>query len=149
VIDLVSYRVILEDLEELLLNPTKPSLAPKSLPFQTWARLQQNHAQEATLSSVLPAGDIPAGDLEYWGMVNQSNTYGDVTRYGFEIDAAKTSLLLPDCNTGLRTELVDILVSVLIHSFAQVFTDRVVPSIYNEGHGRETIDDSDIARTVG
>ncbi|KAL1959111.1 hypothetical protein VTO42DRAFT_2898 [Malbranchea cinnamomea] len=150
VIDLVSWRVLLEDLEELLLNPTKPSLAPKSLPFQTWQRMQEENAQEQSLSQVLPIENVPAGDFSYWGMENRPNTYGDAACEGFEIDSAATSLILTDCNIGLRTEPIDILVSVLMHSFGQVFTDRIAPPIYNEGHGREPWDESiDIARTVG
>lgn len=150
VIDLVSWRVILEDLEELLLNPMEPSLAAKSLPFQTWERMQEENAQGQSLSKVLPIEDVPAGNFNYWGMVNRPNTYGDAACEGFEIDAATTSLLLTDCNIGLRTEPIEILVSVLMHSFGQIFTDRVIPAIYNEGHGRELWDESiDIARTVG
>lgn len=150
VVDLVSWRVILEDLEELLLNPTKPSLAPKSLPFQTWQNMQHENAQKLSVLDVMPLDDIPAGDFSYWGMVNQPNTYGDASCTGFEIDAATTSLLTTECNARLCTETVDILISVLLQSFGQIFTDRSIPAIHNEGHGREPWDEAiDIARTVG
>ncbi|KAF3490821.1 nonribosomal peptide synthase [Arthroderma uncinatum] len=150
VIDLVSWRVILEDLEDLLLNPVNPSLSDKSIPFQTWAKLQQEHCQNLTLSNVLPTDNIPRADFAYWGTDVKDNTYGASAAEGFEIDAATTSFILTDCHTGLRTEPIDLFVSVLIHSFGQIFTDREPPAIFNEGHGREIWDESiDIARTIG
>ncbi|EFQ97050.1 hypothetical protein MGYG_00094 [Nannizzia gypsea CBS 118893] len=149
-IDLVSWRVILEDLEELLVNPTNPSLNDKSIPFQTWAKLQTEHCQDLSLSHVLPNDNIPQANFAYWGADVKGNTYGASAAEGFEIDASTTSFLLTDCHNGLRTEPVDLFVSILIHSFSQVFTDREPPAIYNEGHGREIWDESiDIARTIG
>ncbi|EGE07648.1 nonribosomal peptide synthase [Trichophyton equinum CBS 127.97] len=150
VIDLVSWRVILEDLEELLVNPSNPSLNDKSIPFQTWAKLQTEHCRDLSLSHVLPNDNIPRANFAYWGTDVKANTYGASAAEGFEIDAATTSFLLTDCHNGLRTEPVDLFVSVLIHSFTQVFTDREPPAIFNEGHGREIWDESiDIARTIG
>ncbi|KAK2871711.1 NRPS, partial [Arthroderma sp. PD_2] len=150
VIDLVSWRVILEDLEDLLTNPINPSLSDKSIPFQTWAKLQKQHCQNLALSHVLPTDNIPPADFAYWGTEVKDNTYGASAAEGFEIDAATTSFLLTDCHTGLRTEPIDLFVSVLIHSFSQIFTDREPPAIFNEGHGREIWDESiDIARTIG
>ncbi|KAM5489397.1 NRPS cluster protein [Microsporum audouinii] len=150
VIDLVSWRVILEDLEDLLVNPTDPSLSDKSIPFQTWARLQKEHCQNLSLSHVLPHDNVPPANFAYWGTDVKDNIYGASAAEGFEIDAATTSFLLTDCHNGLRTEPVDLFVSVLIHSFGQIFTDREPPAIYNEGHGREIWNESiDIARTIG
>jgi len=150
VIDLVSWRIILEELEELLLNPHTAKLPEPTLPFQTWCRLQAVHCQNLVSEKFLPADDIPAGDFAYWGMEDRPNTYGDVACEGFELDSVTTSLLLTECHKALRTETVDILLSALLHSFGQVFSDRLVPAVYNEGHGREAWDSSiDISRTVG
>ncbi|KAK2746937.1 NRPS [Myotisia sp. PD_48] len=150
VIDLVSWRVILEDLEEILLNPANPSLADKSIPFSSWSKLQKEQCQNLSLSDVMPTDNIPAADFDYWGVNIAANTYGGAACEGFEIDAATTAMLLTDCHSTLRTDPIDLLVAVLIHSFGHVFTDRDAPVIYNEGHGREPWDDSiDIARTVG
>lgn len=149
VLDLVSWRVILEDVEELLRNPQH---APVELPlsFQTWCRLQASHCQRLPLEKVLSIEDIPSGDAEYWGMHNQANLYGDVKCGGFELDSEMTLSLLSDCHNALRTETIDILLSSLIYSFSSVFQDRKVPAIYNEGHGREPSDmEVDLSRTVG
>ena len=151
VIDLVSYRVILEDLEEILLDPnTAATGAERSLPFQTWCRLQTEQCQSLSTEKVLPVENVPAANFAYWGMEGKANTYGDVACEGFEIDAALTSLILTESHGSLRTETVDILLSALLHSFGQAFTDRCVPAVYNEGHGREPFDSTiDITRTVG
>jgi len=150
VIDLVSWRVILEDLEELLKDPMAALTETKPLPFQTWCRLQEKHCHQLSLSKVLPIDSVPAGDFAYWGMADQPNTYGDVACDGFELDSTTTSLLLMRCHDALRTETVDILLSALISSFGQAFPDRAVPAVYNEGHGREPWDPAiDLSRTVG
>ncbi|KAI9691601.1 MAG: NRPS [Bathelium mastoideum] len=150
VIDLVSWRIILEDMEELLTNPERSSIADPPMPFQTWCNLQAQHCHSFEIDSVLPSLDVPAGDGAYWGMVHQPNVYGDVISEGFEVDAHTTSTLLSRSHEALGTETVDLLLSALIHSFAQTFTDRCAPPIYNEGHGREVWDsDIDLSKTVG
>ncbi|KAF2678227.1 amino acid adenylation domain-containing protein [Lentithecium fluviatile CBS 122367] len=150
VIDLVSWRVVLEELEDILSNTSAPMLAPKTLPFQAWCRLQAEHAQVQLPTTVLPVGDVPRGDLAYWGMENIPNNYGGVVSEGFELGADSTALVMNSCHNALRTEPVDILFAALLTSFAQVFPDRTVPPLYTETHGREPWNDStDISRTVG
>ncbi|OCL14025.1 nonribosomal peptide synthase [Glonium stellatum] len=150
VIDLVSWRIILEDLEETLEDPGTTATMQRSLPFQTWCRLQTEHCQGLSAGEVLPVDNVPVADLEYWGMENKPNNYGDVACEGFEIDSTTTSLLLTDCHKALKTETVDILLSTLLHSFSQIFANRGVPAVYSEGHGREPPSpDIDISRTVG
>lgn len=131
VIDLVSWRVILEEIEEILLNSTQISLGDKPLAFQTWAQLQAEQAASWELNKVLPS-QIPAGDSAFWGMENQADTYGNVICEGFEIDAATTSTMLTECHDTLNTEPIDLLISALIYSFAKSFDDRPVPPIFTE-----------------
>lgn len=93
---------------------------------------------------------MPAGDVAFWGMKNQPDTYGSVVCEGFEIDAATTSIMLKECHDTLNTEPIDLLISALIYSFAQCFEDRPVPPIFTEGHGREPAGLSvNLSRTVG
>lgn len=150
VIDLVSWRVILEDLEELLLHPRTPALLEKTLPFQTWCRLQADHCRDYQSEQAHPVYDVPVCDLTYWGMQDRPNVYGDVVCHSFELDSAATSLLLTECNEALRTDPVDLFLAALIYSFSGTFRDRPAPVVHNEGHGREAWDPSiDISRTVG
>jgi amino acid adenylation domain-containing protein/non-ribosomal peptide synthase protein (TIGR01720 family) len=150
VMDLVSWRVILQDLEEFLVHPETANASEKPLPYQTWCKLQAEHARNMTTLQALPIEDVPRGNMEYWGMVNHENVYGEMTHAGFELDASLTSLLLTGCHTALRTEIPDILLAAMVHSFGQTFGDRPVPPIFAEGHGRESWDPSlDISNVVG
>lgn len=149
IVDLVSWRVILEDLEEILLHPQSYSLLALTLPYQSWSRLQWDQISELE-ETTSTLQDVPPCDLSYWGISDTENTYGEVSCEGFEVDAETTSILLNEANTPIRTEAVDILVAALIHSFAKTFTDHALPVIHNEGHGREPWDNAiDVSRTVG
>ncbi|KAL4933021.1 uncharacterized protein BDV17DRAFT_287381 [Aspergillus undulatus] len=149
VVDIVSWRVILEDLEDFLTSPSGPTNPSSSLPFQTWLELQhQNSAQAQTEERGLE--HLPPPDLNYWGLIKQQIVYGDVDCASFSLDGPTTSVLMSDCHGSLRTEPVDVILAAMAFSFGQTFSDRPLPVIYNEGHGREPWDTSiDISRTVG
>ncbi|KAI9902278.1 hypothetical protein N3K66_001630 [Trichothecium roseum] len=150
IIDLVSWRVILQELEELLVRPDLVLGTDRPLPFQTWSKLQREHAETLSPQQVLPVEGIPDGDAKYWGMEDTPNVYGQMAREGFEIGQSLTSLLLSKCHESLRTEIPDILLAAMIYSFAQTFTDRSVPAVFAEGHGRESWDPSlDLSNVIG
>lgn len=151
VIDLVSWRIILQELEELLLQPDDPLPdAGRLLPFQSWCKMQLEHAETQTPEQVLPIQGIPDGNTEYWGMGDAPNVYGQMAREGFEIGPAQASLLLSKCHESLRTEIPDVLMAAMIFSFGQTFTDRSIPAVFAEGHGRESWDASiDLSNIVG
>ncbi|KAI7777353.1 hypothetical protein LA080_003749 [Diaporthe eres] len=151
VIDLVSWRIILQELEELLLQPDVPlHHGGRLLPFQVWCKMQLEHAETQTPEQVLPIHGIPDGNTEYWGMGDTPNVYGQMAREGFEIGSAQTSLLLSKCHESLRTEIPDVLMAAMIFSFGQTFTDRSIPAVFAEGHGRESWDASiDPSNVVG
>lgn len=150
IIDLVSWRIILQELEELLLRPEAARDMDRPLAFQTWCKMQQDHATAQTPEQALPIHGIPDGNVGYWGMENVPNVYGQMTGKGFEIGPAQTSLLLSKCHEALRTEIPDVLMAAMIFSFGQTFTDRPIPAIFAEGHGRESWDHStDLSNVVG
>ncbi|KAL8873714.1 MAG: hypothetical protein Q9174_000861, partial [Haloplaca sp. 1 TL-2023] len=150
VMDLVSWRVILQELEDILTDPKAVSDTEPSVSFQGWAKLQIEHAHATSLSAVLPTVDIPKQDSTYWGMDDRPNLYGDAEHQGFELDTKTTALILGKSQQSLRTDTVDMLVAALSYSYSEVFTDQGAPTIFNEGHGREVWDDSiDLSRTVG
>lgn len=147
VIDLVSWRVLLEELEDILRGR---ELMPTGLSFQVWSQLQQDQASTLDLGKVWPNTDLPRLDFTYWGIEHQDNVYGNARQESFTVDPALTALFLGDCHHAMRTEPVEVLIAALIQSWSNVFTDRPIPPIFNEGHGREPWDtELDISRTVG
>lgn len=150
VVDLVSWRVILQDIEELLTNPKSAVEVEPSLAFQSWCALQLENAQRVPLSTVLPFNDIPAQSFSYWGIDDRAGSYGEVNCEGFELEAHDTAAITSRCHATLRTDIVDVLIASILHSFSRTFTDRIPATIFNEGHGREVWDENiDLSRTVG
>lgn len=150
VVDIVSWRIILEDLEDLLVNPGKSSSENGSLPFQTWCKLQEEHCKNLIKEKKAATDQLPVIDFGYWGLRNSQTTYGDVDCASFEIDAVHSNRIMMECHKALNTEPIDLFLAAMLHSFGKSFTDRSLPTIYNEGHGREVWDPSiDISHTVG
>ncbi|KAL2106447.1 hypothetical protein VUR80DRAFT_6701 [Thermomyces stellatus] len=149
VIDLVSWRIISQDLETLLREPDTP-LAARSMSFRRWTQLQAQHVQALEYpEEELSRGDSDTGDWEYWGMTPGANAYGDRVQEQFTLSKDETSLLFSDAQP-LRTEPVDALIAGLLHSFRQTFPDRPAPTVFNEGHGRQPWSDAiDLSSTVG
>jgi amino acid adenylation domain-containing protein/non-ribosomal peptide synthase protein (TIGR01720 family) len=147
-VDLVSWRIIIQDLEDIILFG-KFTYQP-SISFQTWANMQREHASSLLTESFTTVNAYPA-DFAYWDMAaGKSNTWGDITESSFTLDEKTTVLLLNDCHRALRTQPIDVMISALIFSFQKTFTDRKAPSVFLEGHGREPwTSDVDISRTVG
>ncbi|KAJ5698546.1 hypothetical protein N7462_000551 [Penicillium macrosclerotiorum] len=150
VVDIVSWKIILEDLEDLIMNPAQTASQDGSLPFQNWCRLQMDHCKGLITEGKVSTDQLPTPDFGYWGLKNSKTTYGDVDCASFEIDAAHTNAILFECHQALNTEPIDLFLASMLHSFGKSFTDRSLPTIYNEGHGREVWDASiDISHTVG
>lgn len=148
VIDLVSWRIILHDLEEILETGALSSSSP--FPFQAWTKLQSTYAKESLQrDKVLPYAIEPA-DYAYWSIEDSSNNYSDTASTAFAVDVNTTSLLLESCQDALGTDPVEIFMATLLYSFRQVFEDRKPPTIFIEGHGRESWDSEiDITDTIG
>jgi non-ribosomal peptide synthase protein (TIGR01720 family) len=146
-IDMVSWRIVLQDLEELVVSGSLS--LDKALSFQSWCAMQTERAKTHDATISLPfTPEKP--NLLYWGMQGSPNVYGDIKMESFTLSEDTTKFILDGCHSVFRTDTVDILLSAIIYSFGRTFTDRKVPTIYNEGHGREPWEaDIDLSRTVG
>lgn len=149
VIDLVSWRFVLHDLEEILTKGFLSSTPP--FPFQAWLSLQDEYAQKNLTPKKVLSFHVPPADYDYWGMSNKQNVYADTARLGFNLDVDTTKILLGEETQGaLRTEPVEVFMATLLYSFYKVFSDRGAPTIYTEGHGRQPwVPEIDISDTVG
>lgn len=149
IIDLVSWRIILSDLEELLQTGLSIS-GEKPTPFQTWCRMQAEYSREYLVPQRALPFSLPPIESDFWCMEGQPNTYRDLMQENFFLDERITSGFLGDCNKTFRTKPVEILHAAILDSFTRIFHTRAPPVIFNEGHGREPWDPAiDLSRTVG
>ena len=148
VVDLVSWRIILEDLEDLL--TAGKQMMEEIVSFPSWCDLQAKHSLNYLDPKQQLPFDIGEPDYKYWGMEAKTNRGADAIEDTFAIDSELSRKLLGSCNEALRTDIVDILVTAILHSFSIAFSDRSVPAVFTEHHGRESWDkDIDLSRTVG
>lgn len=101
--------------------------------------------------------------LYSWGLAAdglQGTLYGvQITPYAILMRSWKnlpltngeaSRLLLDNCNKPLRTESKEVFISALLYSFHHIFLDRSDPTIFTEGHGRESPNpEVDLSGTVG
>ncbi|KAE8849393.1 hypothetical protein HRS9122_03409 [Pyrenophora teres f. teres] len=160
VIDLVSWRIIVEELEASIAALTEAdsqAIAPvlpdrsQSIPFSAWVELQRRHSRRLIPAQTIPYGlSVPDTDFSFWGILPSQNVYSDVQEIRIALDPTLTSQLLYDCHRALRTEPIDILLASIFISFSKVFPEYALPPIFNESHGREPWNDwIDISQTVG
>ncbi|MFC5957576.1 non-ribosomal peptide synthase/polyketide synthase [Streptomyces pratens] len=151
VVDAVSWRVILEDLDaahRALRAGAPPDLGAKTTSFREWARRLAAHTadggfdDEITHWSALRPTALPT-DL------TGGNTAADEKTVTVTLGSEDTRRLLQDVPDAYRTRVNDVLLCALGRVLARwTGQDRVVVAL--EGHGREDLfDDVDLARTVG
>lgn len=148
IIDLVSWRIIWQDMEQLLKGAPLSSDAGTS--FRRWVGVQKAfQPAKADPRSLLPFELRNTPD--FWGVTPADNTMADVEDIHIQLDTSTTRRLLGDCNSSLRTQPLDVMVAALMHSLHKLFPDRPPPPIFVEGHGREPLDQAsvDLSETVG
>ena len=148
VVDLVSWRIIWNDIEDYLSGGKL--LSEPTASFRSWVRRQARVSSKASPFSVLPYS-IPAPDLDFWGLPLSENTFSNCDAYNETFPADVTALLFGDANECLRTEPIDIIIGVMVYAFVQIFPERDAPVVWIEGHGREQSDELplDVSSTVG
>lgn len=148
VIDLVSWRILLHDLEEILERGMLTS--PTPFPFQVWNKLQAEYVdQNLSPKKVLPFEVAPA-QYEFWGMEGKPNVYEHVVSDGFSMDSDLITTLIDKGRNLLNVNPEETFMATLLYAFAQIFDSRPTPTVFTEGHGREPwTSDIDISNTVG
>lgn len=148
VVDIVSWQIIVRDLEDLI-HRSASATSSKGVSFQSWTRLQTKHSQERMTPMKSVPFETPIADWSYWGLTPSGNVYGDRVGEELVLEEELTSLLFTE-NQPLGTEPIEVMIAALFHSFHKVFPDRPVPTVFNEGHGREPWADSiNLSDTVG
>nr|QEO73881.1 AMP-dependent synthetase and ligase [uncultured bacterium] len=138
VMDGVSWRILLEDLETAY---RQGELPPVSTSFATWTR---------RLGDFVGSGGFQE-DIEYWAALpeDRGSTAVDTRSVQVRLDARATAALLHDVPDVYRTQINDVLLSALGRVLAR-WTGRDEVLIALEGHGREDLfEDVDLSRTIG
>ncbi|MFE4337437.1 condensation domain-containing protein, partial [Streptomyces sp. NPDC056831] len=153
VVDAVSWAVILEDLT-VAYGQIERGL-PVKLPAKT-----TSYARWTQRLTELAASPTLAAEADYWRSVETAggsvprdhdgpNTIASVQELSVTLDPEQTERLLREVPGAFRTQINDVLLSVL----GTVFTEWCqAPSVVVdlEGHGREDVGtDIDVSRTVG
>ncbi|TGJ81217.1 hypothetical protein E0Z10_g7541 [Xylaria hypoxylon] len=146
VVDLVSWRIIFQELEDFIAG--QRTTQPEPISFQSWCQVQHIYAQSIQPSQVLPEDGFEV-DMGYWSMEKSPNLFGDATSTTCDLGYSDTADLLDTCDK-LEFSVVDVLCAAIATSFSQTFRPRASPAIFVEGHGRESPSDGiDLSRTVG
>jgi amino acid adenylation domain-containing protein/non-ribosomal peptide synthase protein (TIGR01720 family) len=142
VIDGVSWRVLVEDLEAAY---HRKALPPKTTSYREWAQRLTAHDFGAEIPFWTGMTADPALPTDG----NGPNTFATTTTVTVGLDAVQTRALLQDVPGVYRTQVDDVLLAALGKTLADwTGRDRVLVDL--EGHGREQLfDDVDLSRTVG
>ncbi|MFJ8469693.1 non-ribosomal peptide synthetase [Streptomyces swartbergensis] len=151
VVDAVSWRVILEDLDtahRALRAGETPDLGAKTTSFRDWARRLAAHTADGGFDD----------EIAHWGALHPTplpadlpggNTAADEETVTVSLGAEETRRLLQEVPDAYRTRVNDVLLCALGRVLGRwTGQDRVAVAL--EGHGREDLfDDVDLSRTVG
>ncbi|USS54776.1 non-ribosomal peptide synthase/polyketide synthase [Pseudomonas kermanshahensis] len=155
VVDGVSWRVLLEDLQEAYqqrLNGQVVSLPAKTCAVKTWAERLVTHASSPALHAQADYWQhVLQGSLAELPRDNPQGSLGNqhARTAASRLDAARTAQLLKQAPAAYRTQVNDLLLTALARTLCQWSAqDEVLVQL--EGHGREDLfDDLDLSRTVG
>jgi len=145
VVDGVSWRILLEDLQQACLGQPLPA---RTSSYQAWAERLAGHA------------DACMAQLEHWQAVGEGaelprdravtqTRVADEHKVSVSFPPALTQALLQQAPSAYRTQVNDLLLAALARALCDWSGQRQV-LVQLEGHGREALfEDIDLTRTVG
>ncbi|KAM0286560.1 hypothetical protein ACHAO9_008190 [Fusarium lateritium] len=147
VVDSLSWRIMLSDLEELLQKGTL--LSEGSVSFSKWIDYQNHQMTQRLFEPTLPF-EVFSANLEYWNLDQGSNTYGNSDRVSIYLTAEQSYALEQLSAHIFRTDVADVFLAALLLSFCQVFPDRSLPTLWKQENGRDATEgEFNIVETVG
>jgi len=155
VVDGVSWRILLEDLEKVYGQFSRGEaikLPPKTTSFRQWAERLTAYAQSEEVEQEL-------GEWLAWSWERVSplpvdhpggaNTVASAQMISMSLSVEETQALLREVPQVYRTQINDVLLTALVQAFAQ-WTGENLLLVDLEGHGREELfEDVNLSRTVG
>ncbi len=154
VVDGVSWRILLEDIETLYEQAAtnQPlSLPAKTDSYKTWSLGLNQLAAETTFQSI--QRKTWAKIAAIWPLLPEAHQperlCRTVGKTSFQIDESTTQSLLTTSSYAYHTEINDLLLTALALAFHDTFGYESLPLLL-EGHGREAILPAvSVERTVG
>jgi amino acid adenylation domain-containing protein/non-ribosomal peptide synthase protein (TIGR01720 family) len=155
VIDGVSWRILLEDLQtayQQLAQGQVIKLPAKTTSFKDWSYKLTEYAQSETLKSEVAywlnesRSAVPSIPVDY---IRRVNTVASASTVLVSLSEDETRALLQDVPKAYNTQINDVLLTALVLVLSKWTNSKSV--LFNlEGHGREDIIDGvDLSRTVG
>ena len=153
VVDGVSWRILLADMEHLL----------ESLPMDRgYALPEQGDSYQVWVNALYSRGfDMFRSERDYWARIIRWASYesslknendgirSEIVTAESLVDTEDTRRLLTEANSPFHTETLELLVCTLMRSLSRVERREKV-AVKLEGHGREELfEDIDILNTVG
>ncbi|BBB56342.1 non-ribosomal peptide synthetase [Candidatus Megaera polyxenophila] len=154
VIDSVSWRILLEDLESFYSQLEKRSevqFPNKTYSYKQWSQILADYAYSATLKKEIPYWQELEKNIQPIETDFNLGAYLEINSHNVEIslNKDKTLALLQKVHKAYRTEISDILLTALVLGFGDL-TGNYTLNIAFEGHGREEIIEGiDLSRTIG
>lgn len=155
IIDGISWGIWLEDFYrayQQLESGKTVQLPAKTTSFQEWAERLTDYARTETAKAEFSywlangtqsVSPLPKDDD------NGPNTVASARTVSVSLDAAATQSALEKVAVRDRTQLNDLLLSAVLHTFGQ-WTGETKLRLELEGHGRETLFEGvDLSRTIG
>jgi amino acid adenylation domain-containing protein/non-ribosomal peptide synthase protein (TIGR01720 family) len=155
VIDGVSWRILLEELENLLIsaqNDEKIDLGSKTSSYRQWYEALKKYGQTPALHSQIAYWATAVTnysplriDKEYSGIVKAR----EVDALAIRLNKQQTKNLLQEVPRVYHTEINDILLCALVKTICD-WNETNSMVVGMEGHGREHVaEEIDLTRTVG
>ena len=155
VVDGVSWRVLLEDLQNVyrqLSEGQSVSLPAKTSALRDWAARLQAYAHSESLREELSLWQAQlAGPAVALPVQRPQGTLRncDAETVSVRLDTERTRQLLQQAPSAYRTQVNDLLLTALARVLCR-WSGHASALIQLEGHGRETLfDDIDLTRSVG
>src|SRR5271166_1052329 len=157
VVDGVSWRILLEDLERAcrqLMEGEAVELPPKTTAFRDWSRRlaawvdSDELAEEKAYWLETTSREVVALPTDHAFEATQ-NTVGSTRSVTVSLTARETKALLQEVPEAYRTEVNDLLLAALTQALCESLGTECL-KIDLEGHGREELfEEVDLSRTVG
>jgi amino acid adenylation domain-containing protein/non-ribosomal peptide synthase protein (TIGR01720 family) len=156
VVDGVSWRILLEDLERVyrqLVLGESPQLPPKTTSYRRWAERLQEYGRSAAAqpeAAYWLSGEWESGSAGLPGDEKLGeNTLESARTVSVWLSPEETQALLQRVPSVYHTQINDVLLTSVMQTLVQA-TGGQSFLVELEGHGREDIfEDIDVSRTVG